>query len=579
MTLRERWNGLVGTMERPEVFYTYEWAQAVQRAYGTSLQPLLMLAYENDGLVGIVSLATTRPGKDLCFLAATTADYCDFVCSPAHRAEFVWAVFEELHRLKMPNVVLANLPAESATLHAIASTSSKFGYRLFSRPAYRCAQVWLHSSEQRESVRRSVSRKQAARRHLAAMEKVAPVKLDHRRLGNEIAPLLPDFGRAHVARCLLSGRFSNLVSAKRRVFLLELAKLLSERGWMTFSRLLVGDRAVAWNYGFQFAGSWFWYQPTFDLHWQQYSPGFCLLTKIVEEACCNEEIEIVDLGLGEEGYKDRVATASRPTVHVTAAQQWSRWAYEAVRYHVTVAIKTRPRLESWLRSGRDRLSHCKTRIRTSGLSGLCRGLQGRAKKAVLGEPEVFFFEWPEGQRRQQDSAADSLKMQELDLEILADAAMRYSDDEETLTYLFRAARRLRATSSRGFALADEEGGAPVHFCWAAPFDGFFMAELRYKLSAPSPRATLLFDCWTPVSVRGHGYYGEAISRVASRLHASGKSPWIFSSAANLASLQGVKKAGFEFRFSLTRRRMWRTPKVMTAPAAAYCQPSRDSSAA
>lgn len=566
-------------MERPEVFYTYEWAQAVQRAYGASLHPLLVSAYESDTLIGIASLAATRDERDICFLAATTADYCDFVCSPQDRAAFVGEVLAELRRLKMPHLALANVPAESTTLHALTATSSELGYRLFSRSAYRCAQVLLHSSEQRELVTRSVSRKQATRRYFTAMERVGPVVLDHRKSGSEIAPLLPDFGRAHIARCLQAGRLSNLVSAERRVFLLELAGLLAERGWMTFSRLFVGDQAVAWNYGFQFAGSWFWYQPTFDSRWQQYSPGFCLLTKIVEEACRNEEIEIVDLGLGDEGYKKRLATAGRTILHVTATQEWSRWAYEAVRYHATTAVKARPFVESWLRAGRDRLAHARKRILASRLPGLSRWLWSRAKEAIVGQPEVFFFEWPEDQiHPREDCVTGSLKVQELVLETLANAAISYSDDEETLAYLFRAARRLHANSSKGFALTDA-AGVPLHFSWVAEFDGFFMSELHHILSAPSPQAILLFECWTPVSVRGHGYYGEAISRLASQLRASGKTPWIFSSAANLASLHGVKKTGFEPRFSLTPRRMWHSPEVTTSPTAAYCQPTRSSSAA
>ena len=88
-------------------------------------------------------------------------------------------------------------------------------------------------------------------------------------------------------------------------------------GWLVLTRLLVGDEPVAWNYGFQFAGSWFYYQPTFDARWRQYSPGFCLLTKMVEQACDDPEIQFLDLGLGEEGYKERFANGHRQTLHAT----------------------------------------------------------------------------------------------------------------------------------------------------------------------------------------------------------------------------------------------------------------------
>ena len=66
--LRRAWNELALRMERPEVFYTYEWAVAVQRAYGGTLKPLLFLAYEGESLVGLVALAQEKTGSRVAFL-------------------------------------------------------------------------------------------------------------------------------------------------------------------------------------------------------------------------------------------------------------------------------------------------------------------------------------------------------------------------------------------------------------------------------------------------------------------------------------------------------------------------------
>jgi len=101
--LRRQWNELVFQMERPEVFYTYEWALAVQRAYSSSMLPLTMLAYERDSLVGVAALATGITSESAFFLAASTADYCDFVCSPGRRNEFIQVVLAELRKLGMPD--------------------------------------------------------------------------------------------------------------------------------------------------------------------------------------------------------------------------------------------------------------------------------------------------------------------------------------------------------------------------------------------------------------------------------------------------------------------------------------------
>jgi len=52
-------------MEKPEVFYTCEWALAMQSAYQGALTPLLFLGYQGDDLVGVVSLATDAAEKSV----------------------------------------------------------------------------------------------------------------------------------------------------------------------------------------------------------------------------------------------------------------------------------------------------------------------------------------------------------------------------------------------------------------------------------------------------------------------------------------------------------------------------------
>src|SRR5438270_8177955 len=93
---RRSWNDLVKEMECPEVFYTYEWAVAVQRAYAQFIRPLVFLLREHGALRGIAALASDSTGKQAFFLNATTADYCDFVSRPLDRDMFIRGVMRQL---------------------------------------------------------------------------------------------------------------------------------------------------------------------------------------------------------------------------------------------------------------------------------------------------------------------------------------------------------------------------------------------------------------------------------------------------------------------------------------------------
>jgi len=344
-----QWNGLVLQMECPEIFYTYEWALAVSRAYSSSVAPLLILAYDQDSLVGVVALATDSMRRGTFFLTSTTADYCDFISSPANRADFVTLVFGELRRLKIPALVAANLPADSVTSSAFPTTSEPQGYRAFSHPAHLCSQITMGSSVERRKVRDVVASRKGLRYSLKGLERHGPLSIDHLKSAENLQRALPEFIRAHIARFSATGRRSNLSHPERQVFLIELAGLLSTAGWIVLSCLRVGDNSVAWNYGFRFSGSWFYYQPTFNSDWCKFSPGFCLLSKIVEAACDDPAIERIDLGLGAEGYKERFATGTRQTLDVTLTASTTHYLREAARYHVATAIKSSPRLEHGVR--------------------------------------------------------------------------------------------------------------------------------------------------------------------------------------------------------------------------------------
>jgi CelD/BcsL family acetyltransferase involved in cellulose biosynthesis len=557
--LRRAWNELALRMEPPEVFYTYEWAIAVQRAYREYLAPLVFLAYENEALVGLVAFARQKTRmREIAFLTANTADYCDFLSAPGRRQEFAEAVLSELKNRKIEKIVLANLPADSSSVAAISHAASKLQYYRHLRSAYLCSRVVLGSGEQRASLKLSTGAKKRLRRNLRALEKQGPLCVRHDQDWEQIEPILQAFNRAHVARFLATGRISNLTRAERRTFLYQLARQLSRSGWVAVSRLLVGDVSVAWNYGFQFAGSWFWYQPTVNIsgNYSDLSPGYCLLAKIVELACDRPEFALVDLGLGAEDYKERFATASRETLYCVLNRSFFHHLRVVMRNRAATVAKAAPRIETWIRGMISSIAKLRAHGRDQGLGGLFTWAARRSWRSLCAFDEVLFFEWPAGYQHHKRSTA----LLPLEPDLLGAAGIRYADDPVTMAYLMRSAQRFRSGQAQGFAVPSAEG-IPVHFCWVRNFEGFEMAELKRTLRAPGKEAMLIFDCFTPASARGHGLFADAIAALADELRSQGKVPWIFGAATNRASLRGIEKSGFAYKFSLGRKKMFFVKKI------------------
>ncbi len=354
---------------------------------------------------------------------------------------------------------------------------------------------------------------------------------------------------------------------ERRLFLEELAKLLAESGWLALTRMMSGQNAFAWNYGFQFEGTWFWYQPTFDSDLEKYSPGFCLLAKIIEEAVDNPALRIVDLGLGAEEYKDRFTNQSRETRYVTLKTSGAQHAREIVRYRAAQIVTASPWLETAARRSASRLRRLREHIRSDGATATASDLAKRLLDKLSSATEVHFFEWTGS-----SSGVGTGRLEALKADQLAMAAEQYFEDEATLQYLLRSAARLSEGNSEGFALTDPKDHL-LHFAWITAFDGFFLSELNAKVEAPSPDCVMVFDCWTPLSQRGHGHYGRTISLLAKRILEQGKKPWIFSAAGNVSSLRGLEKSGFQRRYSLVRQRILglqrikgKTPRLVESPA-------------
>lgn len=574
--LRQQWNALVARVDQPQVFYTWEWALAVRRAYSATLRPLLFLAYaEEKALCGVAALATDPSGKEASFLCATTGDYCDFLSLPEEKLGLVSGVLSELRRMGIGATSLANLPADSTTMNVLRTAASQRGYFCFARTGYVCARVSLSLLEQREDGKPVAPGGKRLRRLVNVMARTAPVRFEHARSWEALQPILPEFLQAHVARFLEIGRISNLAYPDRQAFLTELARLLSEKQWVVLSRLFTGEKAVAWHYGFQFQGTWFWYQPTFDGLLERYWPGFCMLTHVIQEALRDPTMKTLDLGLGSEAYKAKFANASRETVYVTLHKSILRHFGSMLRDRAAAVVKTYPVSEKLAEALRNRVNLLRMRFRKQEPMQTLVWAATQLLRRLWTRDEVRFYEWPDCGAA--SPASGSVELRPLTLDQLAKASSEYIDDSETLAYLLRSAQRLRAGKEKGFVLLNS-AGTPVHFAWTTAFNGFFLAELNVRVEAPCPEAMLLFDCWTPVSVRGHGYYVRAIGLIANQVRSAGKQPWIFSASTNTASVHGIERAGFERRYSLVRQKLFNLQRIKGQPPVSQDVPPAEVSA-
>jgi CelD/BcsL family acetyltransferase involved in cellulose biosynthesis len=548
--LSEAWNTLVLAMDNPEVFFTYQWALAASRGFHSRLSPLLFLMYDSGQLAGVVALAVDPNAPRVAFfLTSSTADYCDIVSAPANRKAVLLALLQEFKNLGLSDLVLANVPANSVTLKELPVVAGSNHFYLTSRAAYSCGVVQLDREDQRETVLRTLATHGREKRALRKLATLGEVKVIHLTEPDQIGVSLESIVSAQISRFLASNRVSPLVGPERRTFLRQLSDLLSHSGWLKISQLEIDGQAVAWNYGFRFGGSWFWYLPTFQMEYEHVSPGSCLLRLMVEEGARDASLRWLDLGLGDEPYKNRFANNTRETRYVHLSRGFQRHVASLARQTLTTTADRFPQLGNKLRQARDFSMLIASRIYETGVVATARYTIQKAIGPVASQDEVLLFESPELQPENQ-----SIQLLPLTREHLVEASISNAGDPHTLRYLMRCANRLTEPGPSGYLVQDETG-RPIHFVWITNYAGFRLAEIGHNLEPSSPNAAMIFDCWTPALHRGRGHYAAAIRQAAANLRRESRPAWIFSGAKNVSSLRGILKAGFEYRFSLVRR--WR----------------------
>ena len=544
------WNRLVERMEHPEVFFTYQWALAASRAFRATLSPLLFLMHEGDELCGVAALAvpSEKPGS-ACFLTASTADYCDIVSAPDTRASVLTCLIREVANLKLRALTLASVPSDSLTCKELPVIARALRFHLRSRLAYECGLVEFGSQYQRQTIAHTVTHKSREQRGLKKLSKLGTVRLIHLTRPDETSSSLPQIVVAQVSRFFATNRISPLVGHERRVFLRELTSLVSVAEWLKISELQINGQPVAWNYGFRFGDSWFWYLPSFKIEYDTCSPGSCLLRLLVEEGCADPSLRWLDLGLGDESYKDRFATTTRTTRHIQLSRSLLQHALITCRQLVTTAATRFPNVADLVRRARHSIRSLSLRLHNDGPKSTITRVARRVVRLAASRDEVLFFE---------ATAAGSgdrsnVRLEPMTWENLAKAGVENADDSDTLQYLMRAAARLKNEATEGFVLHDHAANA-VHFLSVTNLQKFYAGEIDYTLNFGQSADALIFDCWTPPRYRGLGYYPLAISLATAELRKNASNVWIFCMATNTPSAKGILKAGFTYRFSLVRRR-------------------------
>lgn len=263
---------VIGRIERrPMVF---------KLGYKTISRPTLKcLSIVYGGVLG-------KPSKDLCILLLN---------------ELTGA----LHRREIEMVFLNHLRTDSPMLE-LCETVPHFMTRSHFELAQPHWQTDIPGTVDEFYSRMTKSRKHRWYRDIRNLEKMSPsgIKVVCYRDINDIEYLIDVVCRIEKSTYKngLDIGFSD--SVLNRALLVQAAK----DDWLRAYVLYAGDEPCAFQLDIRYGKTQFTEYGSFDPRWGHGSPGIVLLLKVLEELCHDPEIDAMDYGFGDAGYKEKLGT-------------------------------------------------------------------------------------------------------------------------------------------------------------------------------------------------------------------------------------------------------------------------------
>jgi CelD/BcsL family acetyltransferase involved in cellulose biosynthesis len=308
--LKECWNEVL--LKSPHsIFSTWEWLSTWWRHFGIDKKLVLLLAQEDDKILGIAPLMYSvhsmfglRMGK-IEFIGTPDSDYNDFIL--AYKKEQCMKLFVEfLYDLseKWNCIDLWDIPEDAQSLPLLRKLTKTL------KPFHACPFVDLPKSYGALLGSLSARQRKHIRQEFRQLEKDFKVDFLDYSSSQSISDGMNTFFDLHQKRWNTAGLPGVFADQESRNFHLDVARSFSQKGLLGLFLLELSGKPVAAHYGFKYLGKFYSYLSGFDPQYSKYSVGSLLIAQTMRN-CIESGLVEFDFMRGAEEYKDRWNAKSR----------------------------------------------------------------------------------------------------------------------------------------------------------------------------------------------------------------------------------------------------------------------------
>lgn len=347
--IKNEWDELLKASNSDNIFLTWEWLYTWWKYFGKGKKLLIVLAEENDKIIGIAPLYLLtkvryfgiRPLSHIEFIGSTnsSSEYLDFILMRGREQEILSLILKKLVDCKTAkwdtlNLVSIKKASENLELFRRFSRENNHIHRDYGE--FICPFIVLPGSLDEFFMTLNPNSRQKFRKYRRNFEKDYVVSLIHTENKDDLDRDFRIFVDLHQKRWTEKdgkGAFTE-TRENYKEFHNEIASRFFDKGWLYLVSLKAGDKIVAAQYDFIYGEKIYCFQVGFDPEWAKSRVATVLQIMVIEDGIKRGLIEF-DFLRGTEDYKFIWTKESRPSINSVI------WKSKVTFYEISFERKIR----------------------------------------------------------------------------------------------------------------------------------------------------------------------------------------------------------------------------------------------
>ncbi|MEM0449171.1 MAG: GNAT family N-acetyltransferase [Methanomassiliicoccales archaeon] len=301
--LEDEWHELLSSSDENDLFLTFDWLYSWWATYGEGRKMRLIIARENDAIVGVAPIMISSIGKLLKlriaeFIGTGPSDHLGIILKEGRRdvAQAIWMHLNDLDDWDIMD--LRDMRSDLSTACSLTQTSLE-AEREENVDPY----IPLRGDFERYMRSLSKSYKHNIERSWRRLNEEHMVRVEAIKSPERMKEAFDILLALNSLRWQGRGK-STLESPPMREFLKNALRRLAPKNNVVFHVLYAEEVAISITLGFHYGGRYLYYLSGFNPEYHNFGPGRCLLAKIIQDSY-EQGLKEVDLLRGNEDYKFR----------------------------------------------------------------------------------------------------------------------------------------------------------------------------------------------------------------------------------------------------------------------------------